>query len=145
METVTTMRAGWAFWVIGIVSLAWNAFGCVDFTMTVTRNAGYLAQVPADMIDWLDSAPTWTIVPWAVGVWGALAGSLLLLLRSRRAVAAFALSLIGLAVNQIWQFTTNMPPSLLTPASIALTMTIWIVALALLWYAARMRDRGVLR
>lgn len=145
MASVTKMRAGWSFWVIGIVSLAWNVFGCLDFTMTVTRNAAYLAKAPPDMINWLDAAPTWTLVPWALGVWGALAGSLLLLLRSRRAVAAFALSLVGLAVNQIWQFTTNMPPSLLTPASIALTMIIWIVALVLLWYAARMRDRGVLR
>lgn len=145
MATLARPKPGWSFWAIGLVSLIWNAFGCLDFTMTVTRNAAYLAQVPADMIDWLDAAPTWTIVPWALGVWGALTGSLLLLARSRLAVAAFALSLVGLAINQVWQFSTSLPSSMLTPASIMLTMTIWIVALALLWYAARMRTCGVLR
>lgn len=144
MVAVAEKRAGWLFWVIAVLSLAWNAMGCVDFTMTVTRNAAYLAQVPPDMIDWLDSAPAWTLVPWALGVWGALAGSFLLLLRSLRAVTALALSLAGLAVNQVWELTSGMPASMLTPGSIGLTVTIWIIALVLLWYAVRMRARGVL-
>jgi hypothetical protein len=42
---------------------------------------------------------------WALGVWGALAGSMLLLLRSRRAVTAFAASLVGLAVSTGYQLT----------------------------------------
>ncbi|HKR91151.1 hypothetical protein [Novosphingobium sp.] len=113
--------------------------------MTVSRNATYLAQVPPDTIDWLDSAPTWTLVPWALGVWGALAGSLLLLLRSRWAVAAFTVSLLGLAVNQVWQLLSNMPASMRTPANMGLSAAIWIIAMALLWYAARMQARGVLR
>jgi lysozyme family protein len=32
-----------------------------------------------------------------------------------------------------------------SPGSHALTMVIWAVALALLWYAARKRSEGVLR
>ena len=138
-------RPGWPFWLIAGLSLVWNAFGCVDFTMTVSRNATYLAQVPPDTIDWLDSAPTWTLVPWTLGVWGAFAGSLLLLLRSRWAVAAFTISLLGLAVNQVWQLLSNMPASMRTPANMGLSAAIWIIAMALLWYAARMQARGVLR
>jgi hypothetical protein len=34
---------------------------------------------------------------------------------------------------------------LTSPASIAITLVIWIVAVFLLWYAVRMRNRGVLR
>lgn len=145
MASVAGTRPGWMFWAVSILSLLWNAFGCIDYTLTVTRNPAYLAQFPVDAINWLDTAPTWTLATWALGVWGALAGSLLLLLRSRGAVMAFAASLAGLAVNQVWQFTSNMPASMLTPANIGITMTIWIVALALLWYAVRMRARGVLR
>ncbi|KHK92746.1 hypothetical protein LK12_07385 [Novosphingobium malaysiense] len=134
-----------SFWIIAVLSLLWNAMGCADFTMTVTRNSAYLAGFTPEMINWLDSAPTWTLVPWALGVWGALAGSLFLLLRSRWAVAAFAASLIGLAVTQIWQFSSNMPDSMTAPGSVAFTVTIWIVAIALLWYSVRMRRFGVLR
>lgn len=141
----TFTRPRWSFWVIGALSLIWNAFGCVDFTMTVTRNPAYLGQFPPDMINWLDAAPTWTMVPWALGVWGALAGSLLLLARSRYAVGAFVLSLLGLAVMQVWQIISGMPASMLAPANIAMTGAIWIVAIALLWYATGARSRGLLR
>ncbi|MCJ2189177.1 hypothetical protein [Novosphingobium beihaiensis] len=144
MTARTQTKPSRRYWGIAVFSLIWNAFGCLDFTLTVTRYPAHMAAFPADMIDWLDAAPTWTLVPWAMGVWGALAGSLLLLVRSRRAVTAFALSLAGLAVHQIWQFTSGMPDSMITPANVVMAVAIWIVALALLWYAVRMRARGVL-
>jgi hypothetical protein len=132
-------------WAVGVLALVWNAFGCTDFTMTVTRNPEWLAPLSPEMIDWLDAAPSWTVVTWALGVWGGLAGALLLLLRSRWAVAAFTASLLGLAVNQIYPFISEVPGMLTSPASIAITLVIWIVAVFLLWYAVRMRNRGVLR
>ncbi|MCJ2178165.1 hypothetical protein [Novosphingobium album (ex Hu et al. 2023)] len=144
MKAITRAGPSWLFWTIAVLSLLWNAFGCMDFAMTVTRNRAYMAQFPPEVINWLDTAPIWTLVPWAMGVWGALTGSLLLLLRSRHAVEAFAISLAGLAVTQIWQAMSGMPESMTTPASTAISVMIWIVALALLWYAARMRAQGVL-
>jgi hypothetical protein len=128
-----------------VLALVWNAFGCTDFSMTVTRNPEWLAPLSPEMIDWLDAAPSWTIVTWALGVWGGLAGSLLLLLRSRWAVAAFTISLLGLAVNQIYPFVSEVPAMLTSPASIGMTLVIWAVALFLLWYAVRLRNAGVLR
>ncbi|MCT2398890.1 hypothetical protein [Novosphingobium mangrovi (ex Huang et al. 2023)] len=138
-------KASWWFWIIAVLSLLWNAMGCADFTMTVTREPAYIAQFPPEVIDWLDAAPTVSLVVWAMGVWGALAGSLLLLLRSRWAVTAFAVSLAGLAGTLLWQLASDMPASMTTPANVAFSVAIWIVALALLWYAIRMRGRGVLR
>jgi len=132
-------------WIVGVLALVWNAFGCTDFSMTVTRNPEWLAPLSPEMIDWLDAAPSWTIVTWALGVWGGLAGSLLLLLRSRWAVAAFTISLLGLAVNQIYPFVSEVPAMLTSPASIGITLVIWAVALFLLWYAVRLRNAGVLR
>lgn len=41
----------------------------------------------------------WMETAWAIGVWGAFLGALLLLARSRHAAAAFALSLLGLAMK----------------------------------------------
>lgn len=145
MRDAVRGKSSWQFWAIAALSLLWNAFGCLDFIMTVTRNPAYMAQFPPDMINWLDAAPLWTLIPWATGVGGALAGSLLLLVRSRHAVTAFALSLAGLAVTQIWQVMSGMPESMTTPANLGITIAIWIVALALLWFAHRQRARGVLR
>jgi hypothetical protein len=132
-------------WIVGVLALVWNAFGCTDFSMTVTHNPAWMAPLSPEMIDWLDNAPSWTIVTWALGVWGGLAGALLLLLRSRWAVAAFTISLLGLAVNQIYPFVSDVPAMLTSPKSIGITLVIWVLALFLLWYALRLRGDRVLR
>lgn len=134
---------GWPYWLVAGLGLLWNAFGCLDFTLTVTRNPAWLAPLPPAVIDWLDAAPTWTLPPWALGVWGGLAGAVLLLVRSRGAVWAFAVSLLGLAVSQAWQWSTPMPGSTDT-ASLVLTAAIWIIALGLLWFAWTKRRDGTL-
>lgn len=125
------------FWPIAVISLLWNAFGGFDFVMTNMRDADYLAQFPPEMMDYLDVMPLWAIAAWALGAWCGVLGSLLLLIRSRFAVPAFAASLAGLAVSTVDQMGAEVPA--------AMTAAIWIVAVFLLWYAGRMRKAGVLR
>lgn len=138
-------KAPWHLWIVGILSLLWSIFGAVDFTMTNTRNAAYLAQFPPEMMQIIDTFPIWSVVAWGCGVWGAVIGSIALLLRSRGAVVAFAISLAGLAVSQYYQATIDMPASMETASMKAMTAAIWIVAIFLLWYSWRQRRTGVLR
>jgi uncharacterized membrane protein len=138
-------RAGWPYWTVAVLSLLWNAMGAVDFTMTASRSPGYLAQVPPEVIDWLDSMPVWAMLPWVVGTFGAVAGSLALLLRSWLAVPAFALSLAGLAALQAWQISSGMPDSMKGASNVAFAIALWIVAVALWWFAILKRRQGVLR
>ena len=140
-------RAGtpWHLWAVGIVTVLWNGFGAFNYWVTQTRNEAFMAQLSGEQRAFLDAAPAWVHGAWAFGVWGALAGSLLLLARSRHAVVAFGLSLAGLAANTVYQLTLPTPsPHLDTPGQIALHVAIWAVAIALLLYALRMRRRGVL-
>lgn len=137
-------RAPAHLWVVGIVSALWNAYGCFNYLIAQTGN------LPADFSEaqraYFESFPTWSHGAWALGVWGALAGSLLLLARSRFAVAAFVVSIIGLAGTTVYQFAiADMPAEFRTPAMLAIHLLIWAVAIALLLYAIRMRGRGVLR
>lgn len=141
----TPKPASWHFWVIAIVSLLWNAFGAFDYVMTNTRNAAYLAQFPAEVMQMIDEFPVWVMAAWAFGVWGAVAGSILLLLRSRFAVHAFALSLAGLAASTAYQATLDMPEAMKTLSMTAMNVVIWIAAIFFLLYAIRMRRNGVLR
>jgi hypothetical protein len=142
-ETVRA-SAPWHFWAIAVLSLLWNAFGCFDYFMTMTRNPGYLAQFPPEMIDFLDTFPVWATVAWAFGVWGSLAGSLLLVLRSKHAVLAFAVSLAGLAISTVYQMTADMPASMKTPDMLAMNLVIWALLLFFLWFAVKQRKAGVL-
>jgi hypothetical protein len=140
-----TAKPRWHFWVFALLGLLWNAFGAYDFLMTNMRDAAYLAQFPAEMMQWVDAVPYWALGAWALGVWGAVLGSVLLLLRSRFAVHAFAASLAGLAASTFYQATSDMPASMRTTEATGMTVVIWIGAIVLLWYALRMRGKGVLR
>ena len=133
-------------WIVGVLAALWNAMGVTDYLMTQTRNASWMAQMTPEQVAWLENAPMITHASWAFGVWGGLAGSLLLLARSRHAVTAFILSLAGLAVNTGYQVMAPMPSGHMdTAAMIAFHAAIWAVAIGLLVYSIRMRARGVLR
>jgi hypothetical protein len=133
-------------WVVGVLSTLWNGFGSTDYTLTQTRNPGWIANLTPDQITWLDNAPIIAHASWAFGVWGGLAGSLLLLARSRHAVPAFAVSILGLAVNTVYQLTAPMPSGHMdSTGALILHAAIWAIAIGLLVYAWRMRRRGVLR
>ncbi len=133
-------------WIVGVAATLWNGFGAFDYLMTQTRNAQYLANFTDPQRIYFESFPIWMEAMWAIGVWGGLAGSLLLLARSRHAVAAFALSLAGLAASTIYQYVLSSPPAEMTSgAMLGMNLAIWAVAVGLLVYAIRMRRRGVLR
>jgi hypothetical protein len=138
-------RAPVSFWLVTLVSLLWNAFGAFDYSMTKLRNADYLANFPPEMLPYLDAMPAWTTVFWALGVWGALAGSLLLLVRSRHAVTAFLVSLVGAAVSFAYQYTSDMPDSLKTPGMMAMSLVIVAGVVFFWWYARKVRRDGLLR
>ena len=85
------------------------------------------------------------VAGWALGVWGAVAGSLLLLLRSRFAVWAFALSLAGVVIMTAYTMANPYPAAMTSTGATVFEWTIKLVALLLLVYAWAMRKRGVLR
>lgn len=136
-----------SFWIISGLSLLWNAFGAFDYTMTQTKNAQYLAAFTPEQRAYFDSFPAWMDATWALGVWGALAGSVLLLLRNHHAVTAFGLSLVGLLVSSIWQFGVAevKASEIMPPEAMYITIFIWVVAIALFFYARKKRSAGALR
>lgn len=148
-NTSMTTSTPWHLWVVGVVSLLWNAFGGYDFIMTTTQGAAYMQASGFDqpLIDYYMGMPAWMYGPWILGVWGAVAGSILLLMRSRFAVWAFGLSLIGAVVSLIYGQFINPPPPL--PAGLAMMGYMpWVItgiAAFLAWYAWTMSKKGVLR
>jgi len=146
MATTASSRAPAHLWVAGLLAVLWNGFACYDYLMTNLRSDAYLSQMPADQLAYLDTLPSWLTAFWALGVWGGLAGSLLLLARSRHAISAFAVSVIGVVVTfGYMMFGTDMPASMKTGVSAAMPWVIFIIALFLLWYARGARKQGLLR
>lgn len=134
-------------WITGVISLLWNSFGGYDYVMTQTENAAYLDMFTPEQKAFFMSFPMWVEAFWALGVWGAVAGSVLLLMRSRHAVTAFSVSLLGLAVSTFWQFFLSGvdTAALFGPVPLVMNAVIWAICIALLLYARRQTANGVLR
>jgi hypothetical protein len=146
MQEAVSARTPAHIWIVGIVSLLWNAFGCYDYLMTNLKNQAYLSQFTPDQLAYYDSLPSWLTAFWAIGVWGGLAGSILLLMRSRYAVWAFALSFVGAVVGLGYQmFLTEMPASMKSGAMALMPWVIIIIAAVLLWYSWNAEKKGLLR
>ena len=150
METAN--KTPWHLWVVGLVTLIWNGFGAYDYIMSKTENREYLAQMmePTGVsvdgaIAYMDAMPLWANIAWGLGVWGAVAGSILLLLRNRFAFHAFAVSLVGLVFGMLHQWTNPMPEMTDTTTPMVFTLVIFAITIFLLWYSRRMTAKSVLR
>lgn len=140
------MKTPMHLWIVGVISLLWNAGGAYDYVMTQTQNAAYLDMLSDAQKAFLDAGPVWFEAAWAVGVWFSVIGSLLLLLRSRFAGGAFGLSFAGLAVSSVYSFILADRSALeMSVARIGFTAAIFVVLLVLWTYARAMTRRGVLR
>lgn len=141
------VKTPWHLWVVGAVSLIWNAFGAMDYTMTKMGNAEYLAAFTPEQQAFFSSFPIWANVGWALGVWASLLGSLLLLARSRHAVTAFLVSMIGLAISCVYQFGMHYGDLMRMFGSFPMIFTavIWVILIALFVYARRQAATGALR
>jgi len=142
-------KAPWHLWAVGIASFLWHCIPVSDYIGFKTKAAWYLegAQLKPEQIAWVDAYPLWADVGWALGVWGAMAGSILLLLRSRHAVLAFLVSLVGLAVMSVYQvgMQAKVYQALFGEGVLMFLGLIWLIAIALFFYARAMTAKGVLR
>jgi hypothetical protein len=140
--TLGTAKVPWHLWLIGGLSLLFNAMGVISYTMTkfdMLAEAG----MTADQIAFMNAYPAWASAFWALGVWGAFAGSVLLLLRSRFAVPAMVVATIGLVGTTVYNYgLIEVPAAMEAPA---LDIAIWAVTLSLLLYVRRMAAAGVLK
>ncbi len=128
----------WHFWAIAAVGLLWNSFGALDYTMTQLRNPAWIGQIDAEMLAKLEAAPVWATSVWALGVWGSFAGAVLLLVRSRHAATAFAVSFGAALGSFAWQYAAGLVATPILPLVILSAVAFFW------WYAVNMRDAGVL-
>jgi hypothetical protein len=149
MQQAVSARTPAHLWIVGILSLLWNAFGGWDYLMSRTHNIGWAKMTmpgsdPAAMFAYVDSMPLIASIGWGLGVWCSLAAAVLLLMRSRYAVYLYAVSLLGAILSFGYQLfiAKNVPAQMSSPVVPAI-----IVALILLqlWYSWTMEKKGVLR
>lgn len=132
-------------WIVAVLSLLWNAMGAFDYVATKLRLEFYMQNFTPEQLDYFYGFPAAMTAFWAFGVWGALLGSVALLLASRWAVALFAISLLGMLVSMSWSFLLNNGVEIMGSAGSLFSLVILLIGIGLLFYARQMRKAGVLR
>jgi hypothetical protein len=140
-------KATWHLWLIGVLGLLWNGFGVYDYLMTVTQGEAYLRGMGMTdpQIAYFNAMPSWMTGVWAVGVWGALLGTVLLLLRSRWAVPAFRASIAALIISLLYTYVLSDGARVMGSQVVVMNAVVTTAAALFLWYASVMRRRGLLR
>jgi hypothetical protein len=131
-------------WIVGVLSLLWNAVGAFDYTATQYRIESYMSQFTPEQLDYFYAFPAWADAAWAVGVWGSLFGSIFLL--ARKALAAWLLgaAILGLAGTSVYNFLLTDGASMMGEGAVMFTAVIWAIALFLYFYASAMARRRVI-
>ena len=151
MATTAVARTPVHLWIVGILSLLWSCFGAYDYTMTRMRNTEYIASAmpgvePNTALAWVDSMPLYAQIGWGLGVWLALLGAVLLLMRNRWAVWSYGLSMVGAILSLGYQIVLAPPlPGAEGPMYTVMPYVIIAVSVFLFWYAWTAEKRGILR
>jgi len=140
-------KTPWHIWVVGVVSLLWHAGGAMDYIMSKTGNENYLAQMTPEQLAFLESFPAWLTPFWAVAVWGAVLGSLLILLRKKLAAPVFLIAFLAMIVVTIHNLFLADPSAMdmMNAFQLVFTVVIFIVAILMVIYSSTQSQLGRLR
>ena len=146
MSSMTT-KAPWHLWLVGVIAVLFNAIGAFDFVMSMLQGSRYMesaGMTPAQIAHY-EAMPTWMMVVWAVGVWGALLASVLLLLRRKVAAPTFAVSLAAFLLSLFYSYVLTDGGEILGRAMAITSAVIATLLVFFMWYSWTMKKRGVLR
>jgi hypothetical protein len=127
------------------LGLAWNLFGVSRFFATAFQDAEALAAagMTPEQAALYAGLPGWMTLAFALGVFGGLAGSALLLLRHRAATPVLAVSLLAYAVLFVGDITEGVFAAF-GIGQVAILAFVLLVAAGLLLVARRAGQAGAL-
>lgn len=138
MNRNATDKTPTSFWVVAVLGFLWNCIGAYFYLIARANPDTVMAEAPQAMRDYVANMPLWANIGYGFGIWGSFVGSVLMLLRKRHAVAAFAISFIGAAIS----FAGQAAAGVLRPGE---PILILIVIAFLAWYSRNCVRQGLLR
>lgn len=139
-------KTPWHIWVIGVIAVLFNSIGVFDFVMSMAQGAEYQASagMTPDQITHYQEMPSWMMVVWAVGVFGAFLASILLLLRRKQAFPVFVLSLAAFLISLLYTYVLTDGGAVMGQQMAIASAVIAGFLVFFIWYARFMVKRGVL-
>lgn len=118
---------------VALGGIAWNVFGVVQFAGAVTATEASLVAsgLTPEQAAVMTGYPAWMTVAFAIGVFGGLAGSILLLLRHRLTGRVLGVSLAAYVALWIGDWIHGVFAAMGAPQVIVLTTVVAIAAVLL--------------
>jgi hypothetical protein len=134
-------------WSVGALAVLFNGIGAFDHVMSMTQGGNYMARAgmtPAQIAHY-EQMPYWMIAVWTIGVWGAMLGSVLILLRNKLAFQVFAVSLAAFLVSLIYTYVLTDGGEIMGRQMAIASVVITAMLLFFMWYSRLMTKWSVLR
>ena len=146
-NTVENAKPPVWFWVVCAVALIWNLLGLLAFVghvLTVT-NEEMLATRPADHQALYRDMPMWAHIVFALGVFGGVAGCVLLLLRKTWAMPVFIVSLVGVLAHSAYSFLLSDTVKVMGLVNMTPALLIVLIAIGLVLFSQFCASRNWIR
>ena len=137
-----TARPPWHFRVIGILALLWYVSGAVTIQLA---QLGRLPGLDPGETAYYAAKPVWLVLVAALGTYGSVLASILLLLRRQASVALFALVLAIILLGNAVELADGTSRIYANNGAAIATVVIAAIAVFTVGYARAMSRRGVLR
>ena len=146
MPDLTTGESGpkvpWHLWVVGVLSLVWNAGGAWTI---MSAQSGAPMDMDAVEIAYYAAQPPWLVAVADIALIAAIAAAVALLLRSRWSVQLYALSIVAIVVATVYDVAQGTALLLDDQGWLILECVTFGLAVLQLVYALAVRRRGVVR
>lgn len=139
-------KPGTAFWVVGVLFLLWNLFGCAMYLFDATASDEALRAMENGEA-WIAAKavyPMWAQAAYAIAVWGGLLAAILLLLKKKLAVPLFVVSLIAAIICFIPNFTMAEMKAMDPDTYWLMPIIVVLLGLFEIWWSKKQRARGIL-
>ena len=103
---------------------------------------GALEAMPETERALYESTPEWVTSAFAISVWFGLIGCILLLLRKSLAQQFFIISLIGIVVQQIWNFFIGKTYEVYGMKQAIFPLIVVLVGIYLIYYSKKAKENN---
>ncbi len=145
MNEQTTQKPTVFFWIISVLALAWNAMGVYAYLGNVYMSEEVFAQMSEAEQTLYENMPAWVIGAFAIAVFAGFLGSIALLLKKKWATPLFALSLIAIIVQQVYNQLVAKLYTVSGTGTLFFSFMLVLISMALYVYARNWTAKGWLK
>lgn len=144
MTEIHTKTPVW-YWILAVIGLLWFAMGAFDYIATQYRFDFYIAERTEEQLAYFYGFPAWYVAIWALSVFTAFIGALLLLLRNKLASLFFFISLISYIIASIYSFGFTHAAAIMGMGGVIFSAVIFLSIFGFFWLARTASAKGILK